>query len=96
LNPCFHWLSCLERDTKTSTKSSTKTKILGWVQPHKAPYKPEEVPPKLQEAIDEMNERKAKKLEEMEKNGQKPNSKLSHPVIFDGAGILNGLAAGLS
>lgn len=40
-----------------------------------------------------MNERKAKKLEEMEKNGQKPNTKSSHPLIFDGSGILNGLVS---
>jgi hypothetical protein len=32
------------------------------------------MPPKLKEAIDQMDARKAKILEEMEKNGQKPHS----------------------
>ena len=79
-----NWLSCSDADPTTSTKSSTKTKILAWVQPHKAPEKAEEVPPKLQEAIDQMKERKAKKLEEMEKSGQKPNSKTSMSYAFEG------------
>lgn len=79
-----HWLSCSDLDFTTSTKSSTKTKILAWVQPHKAPHKAEEVPPKLQEAIDQMNERKAKKLEEMEKNGQKQNTRTSMSYAFEG------------
>lgn len=59
----------------------------------------EEIPPRLQEAIKEMEERKAQKEEEMERDGKKPNKKTAGAgvhAVQGAVGALGSLAAGLS
>ncbi|KAF2795935.1 hypothetical protein K505DRAFT_373583 [Melanomma pulvis-pyrius CBS 109.77] len=81
--------------TQTSARESAPTnpskvsKFLSHINPHKHSEKNDDVPPRLQEAINQMNERKASKLEEMEQNGQKPNTKTSQAHAFEWGAALN-------
>jgi hypothetical protein len=60
----------------------------------------DEVPPKLQEAIQQMEDRKRAKVEEMEKEGKKPNAggkfNDNAGVAYTAGSAMKGLAGGLS
>lgn len=58
--------------------------------------KEESIPPRLQEAIAEMEERKARKLEEMQKEGKTPNNKTRGGSSETAVGALGALAQVLS
>ncbi|KAF2661185.1 hypothetical protein K491DRAFT_711095 [Lophiostoma macrostomum CBS 122681] len=64
----------IQEESKSSTSMSTsKLSKLNPFHSHRDKQK-DQVPPKLQEAIQQMEERKRVRLEEMEKQGKKPNT----------------------
>jgi len=83
--------STTNHDLISTAKPSKTSQLLSHLHlsSHRASKEKEEVPPRLQEAIDEMEERKARTLEDMEKSGQRPNTKTSQAFAWEYGGALN-------